>query len=78
MAGFTVCSGRAIRPAGKKCIIVKVDTVPEHMEEHISENDELMIPTSQIHDDSEVYEVPGVGELIISEWLAIQKEWMEE
>lgn len=34
---------------------------------------ELWIPKSQIHDDSEVYEEDTEGVLVIPEWLAIEK-----
>ncbi len=77
MAGFKVGTGRAIRQAGPKCYIVKMDDIADGMEDHISSGDELMIPISQIHDDSEVYELHGEGELVITEWLAGEKEWME-
>jgi len=32
------------------------------------------IPQSQIHDDSEVWKPEDEGELVIPEWLAIEKE----
>ena len=35
--------------------------------------DELWIPKSQIHDDSEVYAKDHSGELVIPEWLAEEK-----
>lgn len=37
------------------------------------DGDEVWIPQSQIHDDSEVYEVGGEGKLVITTWLAEQK-----
>jgi hypothetical protein len=37
------------------------------------EGEEIWIPKSQIHDDSEVYEDGGEGDLVINEWLAIEK-----
>ena len=38
-------------------------------------NNELhWIPHSQIHDDSEVYEINDFGSLIISEWIAKQRK----
>lgn len=76
MAGFKVCSGRAIRRT-PKCYIVVVDDPADGMEEHISAGDELLIPESQIHDDSEVYELRGDGELIVTEWFAREREWLE-
>ena len=77
MAGFKVCTGRATKKAGTKCIIVRVDDPADGMEEHISAGDDLLIPVSQIDDDSEVYEVGHEGELVITEWLAGQREWTE-
>jgi hypothetical protein len=35
---------------------------------------EVWIPKSQIHDDSEVYKADTEGTLIISEWIAEKKE----
>lgn len=37
------------------------------------DGDEVWIPQSHIHDDSEVYEQGGEGRLVISRWLAEQK-----
>ena len=39
----------------------------------IIDDEEYWIPKSQIHEDSEVSEVGDEGDLIISEWLAIEK-----
>lgn len=38
------------------------------------EDQEVWIPKSQLHDDSEVYKADTEGTLIISEWIAKQKE----
>jgi hypothetical protein len=35
--------------------------------------DEVWIPKSQIHDDSEVYHSGHIGTLVITEWIAMQK-----
>jgi len=35
--------------------------------------EEIWIPKSQIHEDSEVYEEGGKGSLVITQWLASQK-----
>lgn len=35
--------------------------------------EELWIPKSQIHDDSEVYASGHTGKLVISEWIAREK-----
>jgi hypothetical protein len=43
------------------------------------ENEEAWIPYSQIHDDSEIYEVSCEGEkgaLVIPEWLAEKNGWL--
>lgn len=37
--------------------------------------DEFWIPKSQIHDDSEVFELGGKGTLVVSRWIAEQKGW---
>ena len=37
-------------------------------------DEEVFIPTSQIHDNSEVFEPGQSGYLVIPEWLAIDKE----
>lgn len=37
------------------------------------EGEDIWIPKSQIHDDSEVYEEGHSGTLIVSEWIAKQK-----
>lgn len=38
------------------------------------DGNEHWIPQSQIDDDSEVYEEGGEGELVVSQWIAEQKE----
>lgn len=38
----------------------------------------VWIPKSQVHDDSEVYERGGTGALIITRWIAEQKDIEEE
>ena len=42
------------------------------------EGQEVWIPQSQIHDDSEVWKAGDEGTLIIPDWLAVEKELMEE
>lgn len=37
------------------------------------DGDEIWIPKSQIHEDSQVRELGDRGELVIPEWLAIEK-----
>ena len=40
----------------------------------VIEGEETWIPKGQIHDDSEVHEKGTNGTLIISRWIAIQKD----
>jgi hypothetical protein len=40
----------------------------------VIEGKEVWIPKSQIHDDSEVFEEGHKGKLVISEWIAKEKE----
>ena len=37
------------------------------------EGEKFWIPLSQVHDDSSVYELDDVGELVITEWIALEK-----
>lgn len=37
------------------------------------DGEEVWVPQSQIHDDSEVYEVGGEGKLVITRWFADQR-----
>lgn len=45
-----------------KALLVKLET-----------GDEMWIPKSQIHDNSEVWKSGHVGKLVIPEWLATEK-----
>jgi len=63
-----------------KAILVKVaesETIVLQQLEQASETgldfDEVWIPKSQIHEDSEVNEMGDVGNLVITRWLAEQK-----
>jgi hypothetical protein len=38
------------------------------------DGEQIWIPQSQITDDSEVFEAGGTGDLVITKWLAEQKE----
>jgi hypothetical protein len=40
----------------------------------VCEGEEAWIPTSQIHDDSEVYKAGTEGTLVIPRWVAEMKE----
>lgn len=40
------------------------------------EQGEVWVPQSQIHDDSEVFDVGQEGTLVVTEWLATQKGWV--
>jgi hypothetical protein len=39
----------------------------------VIEGNEVWIPSSQIHADSEVFEKGQVGKLVVTEWIAMQK-----
>ena len=41
------------------------------------EGEEVLIPKSQIHDNSEVYKAGTEGSLIVTEWLAEKRGWSE-
>lgn len=40
--------------------------------------DEHWIPKTQVHDDSDVFAKGHTGKLVISKWIAIQRELWEE
>jgi len=40
------------------------------------EGDAGWIPHDHVSDDSEVFEVGTEGTLIVTEWIALQKEWI--
>jgi hypothetical protein len=42
-----------------------------------SNGNEFWVPKSQLHDDSEVFEVGGEGKLVVTRWLADQKGWAD-
>lgn len=58
----------AKRDSGKSLLIniPEIDTEP------------VWVPKSQIHDDSEVYDVGEHrhGKLVVTDWLAEQREWV--
>lgn len=57
------CQARAIRKSSSgAALLVEID------------GKNHWIPQSQIHDDSEVWKPGDDGELVIPEWLAIEKE----
>ncbi len=39
--------------------------------------DDEWIPKSQVHDDSEVYKAYQTGDMLVTEWIAIQKGWID-
>ncbi len=39
--------------------------------------EELCIPQSQVHENSEVWKPGDEGTLVVTGWLARQREWME-
>jgi len=40
------------------------------------EHGDIWVPQAQIHEDSEVFDVDQDGKLIVTEWFAIQKNWV--
>ena len=76
MSGFRVCSGVVIRKT-PRAIVVEVDCPSDGADADLSSGDEILIPDSQVHDDSELYQLGDEGDLVISQWLARQKEWIE-
>jgi len=40
------------------------------------DDEDVWVPKSQVHDDSEVYQEGDEGLLVVSEWLARQKGWV--
>lgn len=60
----------------KDCVEIQDVTVKRETEAAILvvvEGEEIWIPKSQIHDDSEVYEKDTEGQLVIPLWLAEAK-----
>lgn len=45
--------------------------------ENVEDGMRLLIPDSQIHEDSEVYEKGTEGSLIVTAWLAREREWCD-
>ena len=43
----------------------------------IIEGDEIWIPKSQVHDDSEVYKKGDEGKLVVTKWFATKQGWEE-
>jgi len=68
MAGkepHTIGSGKAIRETGK-AVLVQLDDEFDPF----GEPQEIWIPKSVIHDDSEVYQEDTEGEIIVFSWWA--------
>ena len=43
------------------------------------DGEEVLIPNSQVHDDSEIWDESKIGDegkLVIPEWLALKKGWL--
>ena len=64
MRPHSLGQGEAIRETDA-AVLVMVEDLDE----------EVWIPKSQIHDDSEVWEDGHVGEVVVSEWLAGKQGW---
>jgi len=58
----TIGRGRCVRET-EKAILVQID----------DEDDERWIPKSVVHDDSEVYEMPGEGTVVVQKWWATRE-----
>ncbi len=42
---------------------------------NFGDDDEAWVPSSQIHDDSEVYREGDEGRLVVTRWIAEKKGW---
>ncbi len=40
------------------------------------DDEDVWVPKSQVHADSEVYQEGDEGDLVVSEWIARQKGWL--
>jgi hypothetical protein len=67
--GFTIENVRAIRGTDR-ALLVRGDFFDNY-----TGTGEQWIPKSQIHDDSEVYEVDHEGKLVVKKWLAEKEGW---
>lgn len=74
--GFLVGTGVGIRETDK-AVLVRIEEPSEDAEEHVEKGLETWLPRSQIHDDSDVYGEGHSGTIIITTFLARQKEWSE-
>jgi hypothetical protein len=68
--GFTIENVRAIRGTDR-ALLVQAD----FFETQGNDEGQRWIPKSQIHDDSEVYEVDHEGKLVVKKWLAEKEGW---
>lgn len=57
-----------------QCVAETTDAICVITEEDGDE--QVWIPKSQIHDDSEVFEKGGSGKLIVTQWIAEKKGWV--
>lgn len=44
----------------------------------LKEGEDFWVPLSQVHDDSEVYQLGDRGKLIVSNWLADERGWSDK
>jgi hypothetical protein len=66
--GFTIKRTKALRET-ERALLVQSD---------FFDDGQRWIPKSQIHDDSEVFEVDHEGKLVVNAWLAEKEGWEEE
>lgn len=64
--GAALGAARCLR-ATDKAILITFDDFPD---------DEIWIPKSQIHDDSEVFAEGHKGELVVMSWYAEKQGWL--
>jgi hypothetical protein len=64
--GFTIEGAEAVRETSK-ALLVEADFFDEG---------QAWIPRSQIHADSEVFELHGKGKLVVTAWWAKKQEWV--
>lgn len=67
--GYDVPDCRCLRETDQALLVA----VPE---DHADRTNEIWVPKSQLHDDSEVYEAGQIGTLVVTQWLARQKGWL--
>lgn len=70
--GFDVGRVECLRDTGQAILLRMLEDAPV-----MKEGKEFWVPQSQVHDNSEVCAQGDVGELIVTNWFAEQKEWAD-